>query len=73
MQFLELLKLKLGENSFQISEVMIHDMRESKRINNFCKNTEKSDEFSLDATIVSHLFWPPLKEEKFLLPKIIEE
>ncbi len=73
MKFLELLKLKFGENSFHICEVMIHDMRESKRINNFCRSTENSEEFSFDATIVSHLFWPGIKEEKFLVPKIIQE
>jgi anaphase-promoting complex subunit 2 len=52
-------------------EIMIKDLADSKRINNQCKNTQTEQQ--IDSTIVSYLFWPNFKEEKFSVPSEVQE
>ncbi|XP_070811930.1 anaphase-promoting complex subunit 2 [Pituophis catenifer annectens] len=75
----ELLKRRFGEAQMHDCEVMLKDMGDSRRINaNICNDKQKLPEqekpsFSLEATILSSEFWPPLKEEKLELPGLIKE
>lgn len=71
LRVLELLKLKFGEMNLHNCEIMIKDLADSKRINNQCKNSPGNK--YIDTTIVSYLFWPNFKEEKFELPSSIQE
>ncbi len=68
---------------------MIRDLSESKRVNNQCSAKQQQQqqqadeeaerggeegEFSIDATVISYLFWPNLREEEKLnLPPAIAE
>ena len=61
---LELLKLRFGEQSMRQCEIMIKDTDDSKRIlNNIHSRSTTRDEWKVDATIVSHIFWPSLQKE----------
>ncbi|KAL3933625.1 MAG: hypothetical protein SGBAC_010313 [Bacillariaceae sp.] len=73
---LELLKLRFGELSMRSCEIMIKDTDDSKRIVSNIHNTLKSNSNEeepteepkkdpVDAEIVSHIFWPALKNEQF--------
>ncbi|EPZ36177.1 APC2-like protein [Rozella allomycis CSF55] len=61
---LELLKLKFGENSLQMCQVMIKDVMESKRM--ILENS------LIQVLVISNLFWPKLKNENFNLPQKIQ-
>ncbi len=55
---------------------MIKDLSDSKRINNQCHTQTvltDVDDYALDATIVSYIYWPPFREEKLELPPEIKE
>ncbi|XP_058031243.1 anaphase-promoting complex subunit 2 [Ahaetulla prasina] len=75
----ELLKLRFGEAQMHYCEVMLKDMADSRRINANIRDEEQKlpeqerPPFSLEATILSSEFWPPLKEEKLELPGPIKE
>ncbi|XP_060537685.1 LOW QUALITY PROTEIN: anaphase-promoting complex subunit 2-like, partial [Pantherophis guttatus] len=75
----ELLKLRFGEAQMHYCEVMLKDMADSRRINANIRDEEQKlpeqerPPFSLEATILSSEFWPPLKEEKLELPGQIKE
>jgi len=58
---LELLKLRFGETSMRSPEVMIKDMDDSKRTNALLQSDCGNQ--SVDAVMVSHVFWPPLQKE----------
>jgi len=73
---LELLKLRFGEDAMHHCEIMMKDLDDSRRINVNISSTattalQKSqmisgcdnDEFVIDATIISHVFWPSLERE----------
>lgn len=61
---LELLKLRFGDQSMRQCEIMIKDTDDSKRIvNNIHSRSTTKDEWKVDATIVSHIFWPSLQKE----------
>jgi len=67
---LELLKLRFGEQSLRQCEVMIKDVDDSKRIHTNIQSTLESrvrpsqdSPPAVDATIVSHIFWPTLQRE----------
>eukprot|EP00026_Physarum_polycephalum_P002809 Phypoly_transcript_02817.p1 GENE.Phypoly_transcript_02817~~Phypoly_transcript_02817.p1 ORF type:complete len:818 (+),score=124.80 Phypoly_transcript_02817:172-2625(+) len=72
---LELLKLRFEESSLHNCEIMLKDMADSKRTNALIKKAcaDAGDELSLDVTIVSHLFWPTIKEETLTLPEPIQQ
>ncbi|KAK3042386.1 hypothetical protein RJ639_002432 [Escallonia herrerae] len=73
---LELLKIHFGENSMQKCEIMLNDLIDSKRINTNVKATivqpsQNGAEVrehgvsldTLDATIISSNFWPPIQKQ----------
>ncbi|KNC55342.1 anaphase-promoting complex subunit 2 [Thecamonas trahens ATCC 50062] len=66
----ELLKLRFGESSMQPAEVMLKDLADSKRINAYVHSHEGGgdNELVVSGTVISRLFWPPLKEVNFQLP-----
>ncbi|KAK9750744.1 hypothetical protein RND81_02G218500 [Saponaria officinalis] len=83
---LELLKIHFGESSMQKCEIMLNDLIDSKRNNSNIKATlPKSTEegggaekhelslSSVDATIISSNFWPPIQEEPINLPGSVDE
>ncbi|VFQ66479.1 unnamed protein product [Cuscuta campestris] len=77
---LELLKIHFGESSMQKCEIMLNDLIDSKRTNTNIKAKNKSqpqpvseeqNEIPLDtlnATIISSNFWPPIQDEPLCLP-----
>jgi anaphase-promoting complex subunit 2 len=65
---LELLKLRFGETSLQYCEVMLKDVSDSRRTNNLV-HEQTTLETRVDAMVVSEVFWPTLKNEKFKLPE----
>lgn len=69
---LELLKLRFGEAALQACEVMLRDILDSRRVDNFIRIDQKLElGTSLHARILSHLFWPPLHSETFSIPSEI--
>lgn len=69
IQLLELFKMRLGDDKMQAAEVMLHDMEESRHINEHIHTlTADSPEVGLSAQILSSYFWPPLREESFAVP-----
>eukprot|EP01117_Protostelium_nocturnum_P005444 TRINITY_DN1971_c1_g1_i3.p1 TRINITY_DN1971_c1_g1~~TRINITY_DN1971_c1_g1_i3.p1 ORF type:complete len:737 (-),score=246.00 TRINITY_DN1971_c1_g1_i3:21-2231(-) len=69
IKIIELLKLRFGESNFYSCEIMIRDIASSKRIRN---NDPLEIQNSLHTTIVSYLFWPSFRDEKFEPPSIIQ-
>jgi len=84
----ELLKLRFGESSLQLCEVMVKDISSSRRIdynihanskpNNDTKDDEDDEDqpienIPLHAKILSHLFWPPFKPNDLKFPKEIQK
>lgn len=77
IRVLELLKLRFGEAALQACEVMLRDILDSRRVDNFIhkdKELELGHESApeLHARILSHLFWPSLHSETFLIPFEVE-
>ena len=54
----ELLKIRFGESSMRNCEIMLKDMDDSRRINTNLLLDKKQKQ--LNATILSHIFWPSL-------------
>lgn len=77
IRVLELLKLRFGEAALQACEVMLRDILDSRRVDSFI---HKDQQLQLDngsapvlhTRILSHLFWPSLHSESFLIPPEIE-
>ena len=77
IRVLELLKLRFGEAALQACEVMLRDILDSRRVDSFIhkdKDLNLNDEFApeLHTRILSHLFWPSLHSETFVIPPEIE-
>ncbi|KAI3433290.1 hypothetical protein D9Q98_003109 [Chlorella vulgaris] len=83
LRTLELLKVRFGEGSLHNAEVMVKDLGDSKRINANVKSVPNTatplrrrrhlvNIDALSATILSHLFWPPLPQEDFTLPPEVQ-
>lgn len=79
LRTLELLKVRFGEGNLHNAEVMLKDLADSKRINTNVQSVPNTatplrrrrhlvDIGAMQATIVSHLFWPQLSSEEFNLP-----
>lgn len=79
---LELLKLRFDESTLQACEVMLRDILDSRRVDTSIQKdktaatldlTRESNQPlpALRARILSHLFWPPLHSETFLVPPSI--
>lgn len=66
IHILELFKLRFGESNLHNCEIMIKDISDSKRNNNSCTkvNPNQSDDFPLDVTCISYLFWPTFRNEE---------
>lgn len=77
IRYLELLKLRFGESQLHFCEVMLKDISDSKRINNFIQQDKKfvdvSKQFTCNAMILSAQFWPPFKDESLELPEVVKE
>lgn len=64
---LELLKLRFGEISMRNCEIMVKDMDDSKRAVSNIHSTIKARgkaEPVVDASVISHIFWPTLQDEE---------
>ncbi|KAJ1967374.1 Anaphase-promoting complex subunit 2 [Dispira parvispora] len=82
---LELLKIRFGETSLNSCEVMLKDMGDSRRINQYIHEALASEQIrpsTLESTpsfqfftgrYLSHLFWPNFREETWELPPVIKE
>ncbi|KAL6069171.1 Anaphase-promoting complex subunit 2 [Balamuthia mandrillaris] len=77
---LELLKLRFGDVALHECQIMVQDLADSKRINQYVHSSKdrSSDEQEedeeaalLNATILSSLFWPPFRAEKVKLPPTV--
>ena len=77
IRVLELLKLRFGEAGLQACEVMLRDILDSRRVDTFIHKDvqlklDDQDTPELHTRILSHLFWPSLHSETFLVPPEIE-
>ena len=77
IRVLELLKLRFGEAALQACEVMLRDILDSRRVDMWIrkdKTLDLIDESALElhSRILSHLFWPSLRSETFLIPAEVE-
>ncbi|KAI5846684.1 hypothetical protein BZA05DRAFT_447326 [Tricharina praecox] len=77
---IELLKLRFGEPPTQNCDVMLKDMRDSKRQDSVIREMARSTAplaFGqlppFHAKVLSHLFWPELKQDEFRLPPVITQ
>jgi anaphase-promoting complex subunit 2 len=68
---LELLKVRFGEQSLQNCDIMLKDLKDSKRLNKLIHDKNSDIPEYMRATIVSHLFWPSFREESLKLPESI--
>ena len=73
IRVLELLKLRFGEAALQACEVMLRDILDSRRVDNFIHKDQDLDlddgsALELHTRILSHLFWPSLHSETFFIP-----
>lgn len=59
---IELLKQRFGENKLNTCEIILRDVKESKRINNLISNNGLP--INMSALIVSKEFWPINGEEQ---------
>ena len=76
---IELLKRRFGDSSTQNCDVMLKDMLDSKRQDSTIRDMARSAAplaFTqlppLHAKVLSHLFWPDLKQEEFRIPRGVE-
>ena len=63
---LELLKLRFGDASMRQCEIMIKDTDDSKRVVTNIHSTlrSKGESCVVDATIISHIFWPSILQQE---------
>lgn len=74
IRVLELLKIRFGESALQACEVMLRDILDSRRVDTFIHKDQLLDlddesAPALHTRILSHLFWPSLHSETFLIPQ----
>ncbi|KAL4250662.1 Anaphase-promoting complex subunit 2 [Abortiporus biennis] len=67
---IEILKIRFGEASLQVCEVMLKDMTDSRRIDQHVQAQQSS---VLHPTIISKHFWPPLQTTTFDMPGQLKE
>ena len=77
---IELLKLRFGEPATQNCDVMLKDMQDSKRQDSVIREMARSTAPlaftqlpNFRAKVLSHLFWPELKQEEFRIPPVINQ
>jgi len=61
----EILKLRFGDAALQVCEVMLKDMTDSRRLNQYMQT---QDPTKLYPTVISRHFWPTLQHSKLRLP-----
>jgi anaphase-promoting complex subunit 2 len=80
---IEILKLRFGDAALQVCEVMLKDMTDSRRLNQYMQAEEPvrrlHEELSvaihifyqtkLYPTVISKHFWPALQNSKLRLPR----
>lgn len=84
---IEKLKLRFGDAALHVCDIMLKDLSDSKRTNNRVQSDETvspvftianlADTLGLQLPvkpkILSHLYWPAIKEPKFRLPKKLQK
>ena len=79
---LEHLKIRFGDQALQACEVMLRDVLDSRKVNQVVRldqglqtntDTVMDQDAALNAKILSRLFWPPLQEQEFKVPREILE
>ena len=72
-RLLELLKIRFGESPLQSCEVMLRDVSDSIRTDNWVRKEQAIDiPMDISTKVLSRLFWPALHTESFKLPPEIE-
>lgn len=76
-----MLKIRFGEASLQACEVMLKDIQDSGRVNGLVRKNQKLvagkgpeeafEKPSLNAKILSRLFWPQLQDDSYIVPSEI--
>ncbi|KAL8594757.1 hypothetical protein ACOMHN_047475 [Nucella lapillus] len=76
LRYLELLKLRFGDNPLHGCQVMLKDVADSRRINTRIAETTHSapaaSDVDVSAIILSAQFWPSFREEKITLPQQLQ-
>lgn len=77
VRYLECLKLRFGEALLHPCEVMLRDVADSKRLNAHLSSGELPSYhpggIDVSAVVISAQFWPPLTEEKLVLPPSVQK
>lgn len=75
LQVLELFKKRIGESNLQACEVMLKDITDSRRIDEFVKKDPKMPRAAslLQTKILSRFYWPSLQTDDFTIPKDIQD
>ncbi|GHJ88400.1 hypothetical protein NliqN6_4802 [Naganishia liquefaciens] len=67
---IEKLKLRFGDAALHVCDIMLKDLSDSKRTNN---RVQSDHILPVKPKILSHLYWPAIKEPKFRLPKKLQK
>jgi len=72
---LELFKIRFGEDEVSKCSVMFKDFSDSRRINEYFNEKKSAESLETDAPvfIISHHFWPEIKEVEIDLPNQIQK
>jgi len=65
-----LIKVRFGEANIQQCDVMLKDVAESKRVDRVIHSRAET---VVHPRILSRFFWPPLREEKLIMPPKLQE
>ena len=69
IRHVEILKERLGEQEMSLSEIMMKDFADSRRITNSYHSKSKSSVFS--ALVMSKHYWPAADESKLKVPQLV--
>ena len=72
VRHVEILKQELGEQEMLLSEIMMKDFADSRRITNSFQTRQTSDS-QFSALVISKHYWPKLDDSKLKLPFDIKE
>lgn len=75
IMYMELLKVRFGEMAMNNCEVMLNDVKCSKRLHTQIIQDKLKDQLRvpLDSLIISAQFWPELKEETIKIPDSVTQ
>uniref|UniRef100_A0A914UZ69 Anaphase-promoting complex subunit 2 n=1 Tax=Plectus sambesii TaxID=2011161 RepID=A0A914UZ69_9BILA len=71
LRYLEMLKIRFGETELQQCEVMLKDIKDSARIDDFAAQHQNLP-FSVSVRILSAHFWPKQRDERLTLPDALQ-